>query len=82
MSIKKVSKIQPDNFVFTEVNLIKAKNEIKKYPTGKQASAVISFLYIAQKQNNNWIPLAAVKYIAAYLARKANPKKTPNKSTK
>ena len=25
-------------------------------------------LYLAQKQNENWIPLAAMKYIAKYLA--------------
>ena len=28
----------------------------------------MSFLYLAQKQNNNWIPLAAIKYIANYLS--------------
>ena len=26
------------------------------------------FLYLAQKQNDNWIPLAAMKYIANYLS--------------
>ena len=26
------------------------------------------FLYLAQKQNKNWIPLAAMKYIANYLS--------------
>ena len=26
------------------------------------------FLYLAQKQNNNWIPLAAIKYISKYLS--------------
>ena len=26
------------------------------------------FLYLAQKQNNNWIPLAAMKYIANFLS--------------
>ena len=67
MSLKKVSKNQPENFKFTEVNLAEAKDEIKKYPKGKQASAVMSLLNIAQKQNNNWIPLPAVKYIAAFL---------------
>ena len=27
----------------------------------------MTLLYIAQKQNNNWIPLAAMKYIAKFL---------------
>ena len=33
----------------------------------KQQSAVMALLYIAQKQNNNWIPLAAMKYIGKFL---------------
>ena len=40
---------------------------INNYPEGKQQSAVMSLLYIAQRQNNNWIPLAAMKYIAKFL---------------
>ncbi len=40
---------------------------IAKYPKGKQQSAVMALLYIAQRQNNNWIPLAAMKYIAKIL---------------
>ena len=27
----------------------------------------MALLYIAQKQNSNWIPLAAMKYIAKFL---------------
>ena len=61
MSLKKVSKIQPELFEFSEQNLEKAENEIKKYPKGKKASAVLALLYLAQNQNNNWIPLAAIK---------------------
>ena len=40
---------------------------ILNYPKGKQQSAVMSLLYLVQKQNNNWIPLVAMKYIAKYL---------------
>tara|TARA_B100000579_G_scaffold414946_1_gene409071 strand:- start:30 stop:638 length:609 start_codon:yes stop_codon:yes gene_type:complete len=67
MSIKKISKVQPELFKFTDENLIKAKIEIKKYPSKKKASAVLSLLYLAQGQNNNWIPIAALKYIAGLL---------------
>ena len=67
MSIKKISKIQPELFEFTSENLKKAKNEIKKYPEKRKASAVLALLYLAQNQNNNWIPLAAIKYIACLL---------------
>ena len=67
MSIKKVSKEQPDSFQFNEENLKIANDMIKNYPGGKQQSAVMSFLYLAQRQNNNWIPLVAMKYIAKLL---------------
>ena len=67
MSIKKVSKDQPDSFEFNEENLKTANDIIKNYPSGKQQSAVMSFLYLAQRQNNNWIPLVAMKYIAKLL---------------
>ena len=67
MSIKKISKEQPDKFEFTLDNLEKVKKIIKKYPDGKQHSAVMPLLYLAQKQNNNWIPLSAIKYIGKLL---------------
>ena len=67
MSLKRISKEQPDTFEFSAENLLAAKKIIKNYPEGKQQSAVMTFLYLAQNQNNNWIPLAAVKYIAKLL---------------
>ena len=67
MAIKKISKIQPDKFEFNKNNKDIADNIIKNYPSGKQQSAVMPLLKIAQKQNDNWIPLAAMKYIAKYL---------------
>jgi NADH-quinone oxidoreductase E subunit len=67
MSLKKVSGEQPENFEFNLKNLDEAKKIILKYPDGKQQSAVMALLYIAQKQNENWIPLAAMKYIGEFL---------------
>ena len=67
MTLRKISKEQPENFEFTNENLDKAKNIINKYPKGKQQSAVMSLLYIAQKQNDNWIPLSAMKHIGKIL---------------
>tara|TARA_B100001123_G_C15318890_1_gene1027213 strand:- start:381 stop:989 length:609 start_codon:yes stop_codon:yes gene_type:complete len=67
MSIKKISKIQPDTFEFSKEILQEAENEIKKYPKGKKASAVLALLYLVQKQNENWIPLVAIKYVAKLL---------------
>ena len=67
MSLKKISKDQPEKFEFNDKNIELAKKMINNYPEGKQQSAVMSLLYIAQRQNNNWIPLAAMKYIAKFL---------------
>jgi len=67
MSLKKISKDQPQKFAFNDTNLKIAKEFIGKYPEGKQQSAVMALLYLAQKQNDNWIPLAAMKYIAKFL---------------
>ena len=67
MSIKKISKTQPDLFEFSNENFKAAKIEIKKYPKGKEASAVIALLYLVQRQNNNWIPLSGIKYVAKFL---------------
>ena len=67
MSLKKVSKEQPENFEFNSASLEAAKLIVTKYPEGKQQSAVMALLYIAQKQNSNWIPLSAMKYIGKFL---------------
>jgi NADH-quinone oxidoreductase E subunit len=68
MSLKKVHDNQPNEFKFSTDNLKKAEDILKKYPTKNKKSAVMPFLYLAQKQNKNWIPLAAIKYIAKYLS--------------
>ena len=67
MSLKKISKDQPDNFEFDQQSLEAAKKILSNYPKGKEKSAVMALLYIAQRQNNNWIPLSAIKYIAKFL---------------
>ena len=65
--MKKISKIQPELFEFSFENLKKAEIEINKYPKEKKASAVLALLYLVQEQNNNWIPLAGIKYVAKLL---------------
>jgi len=67
MSLRRPAKDQPENFEFNSSSLEAAKAMVARYPKGKQQSAVMALLYIAQKQNNNWIPLAAMKYIAKFL---------------
>ena len=67
MSLRRPAKDQPEIFEFNSSSLEEAHKIVSKYPKGKQQSAVMALLYIAQKQNENWIPLAAMKYIAKFL---------------
>jgi len=68
VSLKQVHDEQPEEFKFSNENLKKAEEILKKYPEKNKKSAVMPFLYLTQRQNNNWIPLAAMKYIANYLS--------------
>ena len=67
MSLKKIHDQQPESFEFTKENKDAAAKILKKYPENRKKSAVMPFLYLAQRQNQNWIPLTAMKYIAKYL---------------
>ena len=67
MSLKKIHDKQPETFEFSKINLEIANSILKKYPETRKKSAVMPLLYLAQRQNENWIPLAAMKNIAKYL---------------
>ncbi len=58
---------QPATFKFTPENIKKVEQHIAKYPKGRQASAVMPLLDIAQRQNDGWIPEAAMEEIARLL---------------
>jgi len=68
MSLKKIHDVQPKDFIFSEQNLKIAEDILKKYPEKNKKSAVMPLLYLVQKQNENWIPLSAMKYIGKYLS--------------
>ncbi|HEY4162128.1 MAG TPA: NADH-quinone oxidoreductase subunit NuoE [Dongiaceae bacterium] len=58
--------VQPASFTFSEANLAEAKKHIAKYPTGRQASAVMPLLWLAQYQEG-WVSRAAMDMIAGML---------------
>src|SRR4051794_39524791 len=58
---------QPESFEFTPENLERARWYIAKYPPGREQSAVLPLLHLAQRQHDGWLPRAAMDYVAGML---------------
>jgi len=67
MSAKITHVVQPESFAFTSDNMARAKDIIAKYPAGRQQSAVMPLLTLAQEQNAGWLPKAAMDAVAEML---------------
>jgi NADH-quinone oxidoreductase subunit E len=61
------------SFAWTEDNAAKAKDIVARYPAGRQRSAVMPLLDLAQRQvgaelnTQGWLPIPVMEYVAAYL---------------
>ena len=62
---------QPKTFFFSPENEAEAKKIVAKYPAGKQASAILPLLDLAQRQHDGWLPRAAIVYVAEMLGMPA-----------
>lgn len=58
---------QPESFTFDAGNLAATKKIIARYPAGRQASAVMPLLDLAQRQFGGWLPRAAMDHVADML---------------
>jgi NADH-quinone oxidoreductase E subunit len=58
---------QPNDFSFDAEYGAKAKIIIARYPEGRQASAVMPLLDLAQRQFGGWLPKAAMDHVAEIL---------------
>jgi NADH-quinone oxidoreductase subunit E len=69
MSVRRLAEpeLQPKSFAFTAENLAWAKQQIAKYPHGRQQSAVIALLWRAQEQAGGWLPQRAIEHVADIL---------------
>ncbi len=69
MSVRRLAppEIQPKEFSFSKENLAWAKQQLTKYPEGRQASAIIPLLWRAQEQVGGWLPEAAIRYVGDFL---------------
>lgn len=63
----RIAQEQPETFKFSAENEKEIKRILSKYPKGRQASAVMPLLDLAQRQHDNWIPMKAVELIAKKL---------------
>lgn len=57
-----------ETFVFSPDNLARAEKIVAHYPEGRQASAVLPLLDLAQRQSGGWLPRAAMDYVAELLS--------------
>lgn len=67
IGIKALEFTQPDSFLFTAKNKEKARKIIARYPAGREQSAVMPLLMLAQQQHEGWLPQAAIDYVASIL---------------
>jgi NADH-quinone oxidoreductase subunit E len=67
MSADHSNTVQPAGFSFTAENAERARRIMARYPAGRQASAVIPLLDIAQRQSGGWLPRPAMDHVAAVL---------------
>ncbi len=58
---------QPASFAFTPEIRAKADAAIAKFPKGRQASAILALLDLAQRQSGGWLPRAAMEHVAEIL---------------
>ena len=58
---------QPETFAFTPENLERTCAFIARYPEGRQQSAVLAILDLAQRQHHGWLPRAAMNAVAELL---------------
>ncbi|MEZ5907424.1 MAG: NADH-quinone oxidoreductase subunit NuoE [Hyphomicrobiaceae bacterium] len=66
MAVRRLHPDQPKSFAFSSENLAWAEQTIAKYPSGKQASAVIPLLWRAQEQEG-WLTEPAIRAIGDML---------------
>jgi len=52
---------------FSEEKLKKVGEIIGRYPEGRQKSALIPLLHLAQEENNGWLSVEAMDYVAGLL---------------
>jgi NADH-quinone oxidoreductase subunit E len=68
MSVRRLAEpaVQPASFAFSSANAAQAEQWIAKYPKGREQSAVIPLLMLAQEQEG-WVTKAAIEHVSGML---------------
>ncbi|PHP68147.1 NADH-quinone oxidoreductase subunit NuoE [Zhengella mangrovi] len=68
MSVRRLAEdhVQPDSFAFNKAMAVEVKKWLKKYPKGREQSAVIPLLMLAQEQEG-WVSKAAIEHVSGML---------------
>jgi NADH-quinone oxidoreductase subunit E len=69
MSVRRLAPdaVQPKEFAFSKTNDNWADGQIARYPKGREASAVIPLLWMAQEQAGGWLPQKAIEAVGRKL---------------
>ncbi len=67
MKMTRYQEGEPGDFAFTAEDQARARALVARYPEGRQASAVIALLDLAQRQSGGWLPRQAIDYVANFL---------------
>ena len=51
-------------FIFNDINQVKLKEILKKYPNDQKHSAILPLLDLAQRQNNGYLDKEVIEYVA------------------
>src|SRR5262249_59417712 len=66
LSLRRLHHEQPASFAFNDANKKRVEHEMTKYPQARQASAVISALWIGQEQHG-WVTKPMIELVAKIL---------------
>jgi NADH-quinone oxidoreductase subunit E len=54
-------------YIFNDTQMTEFKRLVARYPEGKQKSALLPVLHLAQESFNGWLPTEALDYVASLL---------------
>ena len=66
MAVRRLDPEQPSQFAFSAENMAWARQQIAKFPEGRQASAVLPLLWKAQEQEG-WLSEPAIRHVSELL---------------